>query len=356
MSEKISAEKIKQLLDSFNPKKADAPADERFSDEEIKKFLKKITPNKDYLYILQPFGLPDILCAGGFSYAVQAKKNKSATVLILNESAKNFGISYENVANILYLPPQILFHIQKYLKENDIYERDNFIYGYLNPKDSKKFTVAENLNFVNYYRKKVFDIPIDTPCRPPIVTPLDEDEINKWNQRYTFDKERTIILSANIDPKNEVPFKFWENLVNVLKKKNYIVYSYIESYSNMSIPNTRPILASLSELAYIAGNVKCFIGANIGLFSFLSMTTDANIFFINNFSAWFFDTSKIFSNAHSRTFYSTYEMEKAIKNLWKHEKVITHVESLSHPKIDPDEVFYSYDDVLEKVLNAVEKL
>ena len=81
----------------------------------VENLLEQLTSNKNYLYIFQPFGLADILCSGGLSYAAQAKKNKSSTVLILNENVKNFGIAYENVANISYISPKILLPIKNIL-------------------------------------------------------------------------------------------------------------------------------------------------------------------------------------------------------------------------------------------------
>ena len=94
---------------------------ENFSDEEIKKFLEKVTANKNCLYIFQPFGLIDILCSGGLAYAAQAKKNKSSTVLILAESKRHLGVAYEHIANVLYMHPQLIQPIKKYLKENNIH-------------------------------------------------------------------------------------------------------------------------------------------------------------------------------------------------------------------------------------------
>ena len=329
--------------------------EENLSEEEEKQYLEQIAPNKNYLYILQPFGLADILCAGGFSYAAQAKKNKRATVLILNEYYKNFGIAYENVANVVYMPAQLLLSAAKYLEKKELYEVDNFIYGYLNPLKSKNFTVADGLNFIDYYRQKVFDIPIDTPLHPPIIAPPAENVKESWNMRYTFDKERTIILAASINPKNEVKIKFWENIVNRLKEKNYIVYSLIENFSDMSVANTRPILANSGELSYIANNVKCFIGSNVGLLAFLAMTSQANILFVSQFPAWIWDIAKIFPNSHCRTFYVAYKFLKPIHEYYEKEGVTIQFE-VSHPKINAEKIFNTYEDATEDILSAVEKI
>ena len=353
MKEKISDEEIKNFFDKLQSKKSD----DSIADEDIKIFLEKITPNKDYLYLIQPFGFADILCMGGLSYAAQEKKNKSASVLIIPDKAKNWNISYENVADILYISQPKLLAIKKYLEENDVKEGENYIYGHFDPKEPKNYTIDEGLNLVDYYRKKVFDIPIDTPCRPPVITPLSKDEITNWNNRYTLDADRTVIISANIDPKDKVKFKFkfYEELIDNLNKKNYIVYSCIENFSNFIMPGTRPILANINEISYIARNVKCFIGENVGLLTLLDMTSEAHIFFINIFPGWCLDVSRIFSNPHSRTLYFIYDLIKHFDSELNADGLNFQWE-FSHPKINSDEIFYSYEDVLENILSGIEKI
>ena len=65
--------------------------------EEMRTFFYEITENPEWLYLFAPYSIGDFLIAGGLSYAVQAKKNKSATVLIAQDRMKNLDVSYENV-------------------------------------------------------------------------------------------------------------------------------------------------------------------------------------------------------------------------------------------------------------------
>ena len=323
--------------------------------EEAKLFLERITPNKNYLYIFQPSGLADILCVGGLSYAVQRQKNKSATVLIVNEGAKNFGINYKNVAKISYIEPQILNAIRKYLDDNDIHETDNLIYGYFDTYKPENFTVSEGLNLLDYYRKKVFHLPESTPCRPPIITPLSADEISYWNKQYTFDKERTIILSIYFNSKNSAEIKFWGDVIQRLQEKNYIVYQYAENFFDPSIPNVKKILANFSELSYMAKNVKCFIGSRIGVSIFLAMATPANVIFLNQFPAWFWNIHEIFPNSNGRTLYIVRDFFKSLIYSTYEDGAIVDME-VSHPKINQEDMFYLYEEMLESVWDYVEKL
>ena len=326
---------------------------QEFTNEEAKLFLERITPNKDCLYIFQPQGLADILCAGGFSYAAQAKKNKSSTVLIVHELAKSFGIAYENVSKISYIAPQILNAVKKYLDDNDIHETDNFIYGYLDTKVKKNFTVAKGLNLIDYYRKKVFDIPMDTPLIQPIIKPLSDDEINYFNKHYILDKERTIIIAAYVSPKNLAEIKFWNDTVHKLQEKNYIVYTYIEDLSDKPISDTEPLFANCNELCYIADKVKCFIGSHMGILFFLAQNTAAKILAVNKFPAWFWDTSKMFPNSNSRILYLANEFINPIIEATKKDKAIIQLE-ISHPKINAEDMVYSYDAMLDRIFSEME--
>ena len=72
--------------------------------KEIQKFIKEITPDKDRLYMFIPCSIGDFLIAGGLSYAVQMRKNKRETVLIVQERMKNLAVTFENVVDTIYLP------------------------------------------------------------------------------------------------------------------------------------------------------------------------------------------------------------------------------------------------------------
>ena len=328
---------------------------QKFTNEETKLFLERITPNKDCLYIFQPMGLADMLCAGGLSYAAQEKFGKSSTVLIVHENAKNFGIAYENVSKISYIAPQILDAIKKYLEDNDIHHTDNFIYGYFDTNKLTNFTVAEGLNMVDYYKQKVFDIPPDTPCRPPIITPFSAEEIDYWNNNYVLDKERAIILSPYANFKSAEEINFWHNMARKLTEKNYIVYTYLEHSSQKPFPNTAPIWANVSELSYIANNVKCVISSDLGVAFLLAMNTATNILLINRFPAWFWDVVQIFPSSNSRTLYEVSDFIKPIIEICKKDDIIPQIE-FSHPKINSADIFYSYESMLSGILDAVEKI
>ena len=231
--------------------------------------------------------------------------------------------------------------------------RGKFIYGYLDTKAKNHFTVAEGLNLIDYYRKKVFDIPMDTPLIQPIIKPLSDDEIDYFNKHYILDKERTIIIAAYVSPKNLAEIKFWNDTVHKLQEKNYIVYTYVEVFSDKPLPDTEPLFVNCNELCYVADKVKCFIGSHMGILFFLAQNTVAKILAINKFPAWFWDTKQMFPNSNSRILYLTNEFVSPIIEAAKKDKAIIQLE-ISHPKINAEDMVYSYDAMSERIFSEME--
>ncbi|MBQ9487073.1 MAG: hypothetical protein IJU91_04625, partial [Selenomonadaceae bacterium] len=102
------------------------PEQRQITLDDVKNFIRQITPNQDWLYIFQPFSVGDFFYTGGLSLAVQKRKNKSATVLIVRERLKNLGVTYENFADIIFLPNDTMSIIQQYFYITGDYEGDNY--------------------------------------------------------------------------------------------------------------------------------------------------------------------------------------------------------------------------------------
>lgn len=160
--------------------------------EEIKNFLDEITSNQNWLYMFIPCSIGDFLIASGLSYAVQARKNKSATVLIAQERMKNLAVTYENVAGTIFLPMDLLKATDTLIRGTESYERDNFIYGNFHMDDLQAYDNV--LTAVDKYKRYVLDLPIETPLAYPIVKNLDDENISNLRTKYFLDRRRTIIL------------------------------------------------------------------------------------------------------------------------------------------------------------------
>jgi len=319
--------------------------------EEMENFLAEITQNKDWLYLLAPFSIGDFLIAGGLSYAAQVKKNKSATVLIAQDRMKNLGITFENVVGTIYLPIDLIKAVGTFITATENYERDNFFYGNYKIGDERAYD--DSINAVDRFKRYVFDLPLSTPLMPPIVEPLTDENISNLREKYFLDKNRTVILLPYAKTFETLDINFWATLAKIFADKNYIVYTNVAG-DEKPVEGTEPLNVNFAELNFIADKVKCFIGLRSGIFDFLAMT-DAKIFCLLKFAMWDWDIKFLYGHDNGRTFYDAVKYKKPLEDYLKAKGLPPKIE-LSHPHIDSRDIYFSYDDILDALLNEVEKI
>ena len=157
---------------------------QQISDEEAKLFLKRIMPNKDYLYIFVPFGVENFFIVAGLSHAIQKKKNKKATVLITSENMRNYDFHYENVEKISYLSYKLMPAITRYTYASEDYEDENYIYGSFHADSAHNFIFDKELNVIDRCKKNILDLPLDTPFHTPLAEQLSDEHIDYLNKTY----------------------------------------------------------------------------------------------------------------------------------------------------------------------------
>ena len=185
--------------------------------ERVKNFLDELTANKDLLYIIQPCSIGDVICAGGLAHAVQKRKNKKATVMVLFDRMKNLGITYPNLADMIFLPNDVMEALRAYFYTTRDYEGDNYIYGHFQVRENGSYVFSdETLHVIDRYKKDVFNIPMDTEFIPPVVPAISEQNIADLNSKYILDK-RTVILSPHVHTVRPLDARFWEVLARELQ-------------------------------------------------------------------------------------------------------------------------------------------
>ena len=319
----------------------------------IENFFAAMELDKDRLYVLSTRGIGDFIIAGGLSYAVQQKKNKKSTVLVIQDSKWNAGILFPNVDGIISCPHNVIVALNRYFNETENYEGENYLYANIRKKDNQ-YLWTEDLNMLERFKKDVFKLPIDAPFIYPIVNEISEEQIAALNEKYILNKERTIILLPHAKTfRSTFNKNFWEKVAQRLKEKNYIVYTNVAG-DEKPVEGTEPLNITFTELYYITDKVKCFIGLNSGVFVFLAMT-DAILLNVNPFPHWYWDIAFMFPECSRRTFYDTTEYTANLKKLLKKFDVSAELQ-YTHKKIATDDIFYSWDDILEAILSDVEKI
>ena len=320
--------------------------------DKIENFFEMISADKERLYVFSTKGIGDFIISGGLSYAVQKRKNKKSTVLVVQHAKKNTGLLFPNVTGILSIDESVVGTLNEYFDATGNYEGDNYIFANIR-KGNGEYVWDLSLNMLDRFKKDALKIPLDSPFVYPIIDEVSEENANALKEKYILDKERTIILLPHAKTFKKLPENFWVTMAKRLKEKNYIVYTNVAD-DEKSIEGTEPIKVNFIELNFITDKVKCFIGLNSGVFIFLAMT-DAKLFNITHFPHWYWDISILFPDCDNRTFYDTTNYTSKIRNIFKMYDLSVNI-NYAHKKVATENIFNSRTDMLEAILNEVEKI
>ena len=337
-SSDIAAEELEAMLKELHKK--------------IENFLDAMASDKDRLYVISTKGIGDFIMAGGLSQAVQHRKNKKSTVLVIQHSKWDTGILFPNVDGIISCPSNVIAALNRYFNETENYEGDNYIYANIRKIDGEYIWDAD-LNMLERLKKDAFKIPLDAPFVYPIIDEISEKNAVALHEKYILDEERTIILLPHAKTFSTTLNKeFWEKIAQRLKEKNYIVYTNVAG-SEQPVEGTEPISITFNELYYITNKVKCFVGLNSGVFIFLAMT-GAKTLNVTPFPHWYWDISFMFPDCNNRTFYDTKNAIEVVLDSISPQDVYAKIR-YSHKKIAIENIFYSPEDILEAMLDEVDK-
>ena len=322
-------------------------------EKRTKNFFDVISEDSDCLYVFSTRGIGDFIMAGGLSYAVQERKGKKSTILVIQDKKWDTGILFPNVTAVMHFPLSMIGTLDKYFNKNGSYEGDNYIYANIRKKDDI-YIWSDELNMLERFKKDVFKIPLDTPLIYPIIDEISEEVAISIQENYILDVERTIILLPHANTfRKTLDKEFWFKLAQRLKEKNYIVYTNVAG-DEKPIEDTEPLKISFAELYYITDKVKCFIGLRSGVFDFLAMT-NAKILNVMPFPHWYWDISFMFPDCNNRTFYDTTRYTSKIKAGLKIYDVSANIK-YTHKKIPQEDIFYSQDKIIDELLKEVEKI
>ena len=359
----LTSTEIQSELEKIQAKIDELKDMEKKITEKSEELINTIITDENCLYVFTMKGIGDFLISGGLSYAVRQRKNKDYTVFIVQERMKNSGVYFPTVDKMISMPLAILGALVKYFHDTRKYEGDNYIYGDIR-KGADDFIWDKDLNMINRLKKNAFKVPLDAPFISPVVMKISDEKIQALHEKYIIDQERTVILCPYAKTFENMSTDFWETLVQRLKAKNYVVYTNIAKYQETvdktpfiiekPIKGTEIFSANFDELNYLAGKIKCFVGLRSGIFDFLAMT-DARIINVIPFPHWYWDISVMYPECHNCSFYSVANykkgLDKAVENFG-----VTIKNKFAHKYITDEKIFYNDKDILNALLNEIEKL
>ena len=230
----------------------------------------------DKLYVVCPYRLDDVVICGVLAHAVLEKFEKESAVLIIQDSFKGFDVHFEGVSEIKYASTEELMSFRNYVKENNQYVGDNWIYGHYHMNAAGRLIIERGLNFWASYKRNVFDLPIDTPIHAPRIADISDDDKIGLGKDYVIDRERTVILAPHSHMHRPLSPEFWSDLINRFKAEGCVVYTNIarraDGTMEQPLDGTLPMRVSLNEIYWLADKVKYIIGMRSGLFDLLAFS------------------------------------------------------------------------------------
>lgn len=98
--------------------------------------------------------------------------------------------------------------------------------------------------------------------------------------------------------------------------------------------------------------MRCFVGLRSGVFDFLAMTS-AKTLTVSPFNAWDCDLNILHPGCSNRTFYSAVEYLKPLLEHIPQDFGVRFEIRISHDRINSADVYFSYEDILAGILDAV---
>ena len=326
-------------------------------------FMSRII-GKDYLIVIMPASIGDFIITGMVAPALKKKYNKEIVLLVL-ERYQEFKIKFEDVKEIVYIPGNLMWRFQYYIRATEKYSGEGYIYGGFPFDESSPFNeIIDDKNLYMFDRfKKNFDIPLNTPIKYPIIEDISEEAKQRLHEKYKLDKDRTIILCpycSTIEASHEKFFNLWKQITPELNKRGYTVYENIGKTMNNQKDTFNfgnfPMETTLNEIYYIADKVKCFIGMRSGLFDLLSLSK-ANIVAVSTTWHWYCDLKFLYPESNSRTLYTAIPMIDEMKAVAKHHQVISiNISNLAFKNIDNKDLYTTEEEIMASILDSVEKL
>ena len=257
------------------------------------KLLKKYTENDKYYYVLIDKGIGDTVIVASYAYYLKKKYNKDIAFIVL-PSHLDVVKQFDYIKKIITCPKIDFDKMIMYVSSSDEYETNTYKYAFFNMKISKNG--VRNWSSTNWdkkiilsdrYKKFVFNIPIDT--KRYLIKTNNNIENKEIIKKYSINKKSIVIVPYAYTVVN-LKTEFWEELVNILIKKGYTVYTNIGNpKKEEAINNTISLNISLDELIKISKNIKYFISLRCGLCEFLALNSP-NMIVINdnskNYDRW----------------------------------------------------------------------
>lgn len=235
-------------------------------------FLKK--SNKDFLYIICPYGIGDILV--GDMVANRIRGNKKKIVFLIRDCYTELSDVLDNVDECI-LDTQLVLAVEAYILEYGRFQGGNYVYGHFHKKKDRTVLYGMNVNDYVWQDYCTYVYGIEKDCLYHIAD-------RKFIDNVTVNM-RDIIICPYAYSTNNLPMKFWEMLVAVLHERGYVVYTNV-SKKEEEVIGTKRLECPLNKIPVIANKARAVIALRSGICDLLAIKSSVPLYIINMGTYW----------------------------------------------------------------------
>ncbi len=145
----------------------------------------------------------------------------------------------------------------------------NDSWGQVHTNPLEWFRGYKGLEFMQIFRKFVFDLPDTARPEHPVFQNADK-ELEEFFQKYHLQEKNTVILSPYSNTLADLPDKFWGKVAEALKDRGFVVCTNSCGDTEPAVTGTIPVFFSLDIAPQLIEKAGYFIGIRSGFCDIIS--------------------------------------------------------------------------------------
>ena len=145
----------------------------------------------------------------------------------------------------------------------------NDSWGQVHTNPLEWFRGYKGLEFMQIFRKFVFDLPDTARPEHPVFQNADK-ELEEFFQKYHLQEKNTVILSPYSNTLADLPDKFWGKVAEALKDRGFVVCTNSCGDTEPAVMGTIPVFFSLDIAPQLIEKAGYFIGIRSGFCDIIS--------------------------------------------------------------------------------------